>query len=132
VRVFLDTNVLASALATRGLCADVLRETLAQHVLLTSREIRVELARVLLDKFGIPNRIVEDLDRFLEREAIMVPAGKPAGKGIRDKADRVILGAALAGRADLFITGDKELQKAGRIVAMRVVSPRQFWQLLRG
>jgi putative PIN family toxin of toxin-antitoxin system len=131
VRVFLDTNVLASALATRGLCTDVLREVLAQHVLLISNEVRAELARALLDKFGIPKRIARELDLFLEREAVTVPAAKPAGKGIRDEADRSILGSALAGQADLFITGDKELQQAGRIASMRIVSPRQFWQLLR-
>jgi len=123
VRVFLDTNVLASALATRGLCADVLREVLAQHVLLISNEVRAELARALLDKFGIPKRIAQELDLFLEREAVTVPAAKPAGKGIRDEADRSIL--------ELFITGDKELQQARRIASMRIVSPRQFWQLLR-
>ena len=132
MRVFLDTNVLASALATRGLCADVLREVLAQHVLLISSEVRAELARVLLEKFGIAKRIAEELERFLEREAAIVPAGKPAGKGIRDQTDRSILGSALAGRADLFISGDKQLQRAGRIASMRIVSPRQFWQLLRG
>ena len=31
MKVFLDTNVLASAAATRGLCADVLREVFASH-----------------------------------------------------------------------------------------------------
>jgi len=108
-----------------------LREVLAQHVLLTSRVVRAELARVLIEKFGIPKRISEELELFLEREAVTVPAAKPAGKGIRDQSDRSILGSALAGQADLFITGDKELQRVGRIASMRVVSPRQFWQLLR-
>jgi putative PIN family toxin of toxin-antitoxin system len=131
VKVFLDTNVLASALATRGLCADVLREVLAKHVLLTSNEVRAELSRALSVKFGIPERIVKELELFLAREAVTVPAAKPAGKGIRDEADRLILGSAVAGRADLFITGDRELQHAGRIASMRIVSPRKFWQLLR-
>jgi hypothetical protein len=64
-----------------------------------------------------------ELDLFLEREAVTVPAAKPTGKGIRDEADRSI--------PELFITGDKELQRARRIASMRIVSPRQFWQLLR-
>ena len=33
VRVFLDTNVLVAAFATRGLCADVVRTVLAEHEL---------------------------------------------------------------------------------------------------
>jgi len=32
VRVCLDTNVLVAAFATRGLCADVLRAVLTEHV----------------------------------------------------------------------------------------------------
>jgi len=36
VKVFLDTNILVSATATRGLCADVLREVLASHQLIVS------------------------------------------------------------------------------------------------
>ena len=36
MRVFLDTNVLVSAMATRGLCADVLREILTSHRLVVS------------------------------------------------------------------------------------------------
>jgi putative PIN family toxin of toxin-antitoxin system len=131
VRIFLDTNVLASALATRGLCADVLREVLAKHILLTSDEVREELFRALSNKFGIPGRIVKELKLFLAREAVTVPAAKPAGRGLRDEADRRILGSAAAGRADLFVTGDSEWQQAGRIASKRIVSPRQLWQLLR-
>jgi putative PIN family toxin of toxin-antitoxin system len=127
----LDTNVLASALATRGLCADVLREVLSRHELLVCAEVRAELAKVLLEKFGVPPQIVRDLVRFLERETVSVPGAAPAGTGIRDQADRSILGAALAGRAELFITGDKELLRVGRIASLRILSPRQFWELLR-
>ena len=35
MRVFLDTNVLVSALTTRGLAADVFRLALSEHELLT-------------------------------------------------------------------------------------------------
>jgi hypothetical protein len=34
LRVFLDTNVLVSAFATRGLCADLLELVLLQHELI--------------------------------------------------------------------------------------------------
>jgi len=37
VKVFLDTNVLVSALATRGLCADLLRKVLTEHELLVGK-----------------------------------------------------------------------------------------------
>ena len=43
MRVFLDTNVLAGAIGTRGLCADVLREIFASHDLLISEHVIGEL-----------------------------------------------------------------------------------------
>ena len=47
MRVFLDTNVLVSAFATRGLCADVLRLILAEHTLVTGEVVLRELRRAL-------------------------------------------------------------------------------------
>jgi len=47
MRIFLDTNVLASAVATRGLCADVLREVLTRHDLIISNALLKELKLVL-------------------------------------------------------------------------------------
>jgi len=47
VRVFLDTNVLVSAFATRGVCADLVRFVLAEHTLVTSEVVLRELRRVL-------------------------------------------------------------------------------------
>ena len=54
MRVFLDTNVLVSAFATRGLCADVLRHILAQHDLIVGEVVIAELRRVLRDRIKIP------------------------------------------------------------------------------
>ena len=56
MRVFLDTNVLASAAATRGLCADVLREVLTSHELLTSAQVLSELKRVFEDQVRCGSR----------------------------------------------------------------------------
>jgi predicted nucleic acid-binding protein len=48
MRVCLDTNVLVAAVATRGLAADVLRLTLAEHDLLVPEVVLTELRRVLV------------------------------------------------------------------------------------
>jgi putative PIN family toxin of toxin-antitoxin system len=131
VKVFLDANVLASALATRGLCADVMREVLASHELLVSDELIAEPVRTMQGKFLVPTKILRELESFLRREAVVLPPAEPAGEGLRDEADRRHLGAALAGGADLLITGDKDLQRVRRIVSLKILSPRQFWELLR-
>ena len=55
MRVFLDTNVLVSAFATRGLCADVLRVVLAEHTFITSEIVLREVSRVLRTRIGMPS-----------------------------------------------------------------------------
>ena len=58
MRVFLDTNVLVSAVATRGLCADVLREILVSHQLVVSNPLIFELKNILHIKIGPPQEII--------------------------------------------------------------------------
>ena len=58
MRVFLDTNLLVSAVTTRGLCADVLREILVSHQLVVSASLIAELKNILHTKIGIPQKII--------------------------------------------------------------------------
>ena len=60
MRVFLDTNVLASGLATRGLCSDVVRTTLELHELVVSERMLGELDRILRTKFGVPEDAIAE------------------------------------------------------------------------
>ena len=52
MRVLLDTNVIVSAVTTRGLCADVFRAVLAAHELVTCAKVLQEVRRILGMKFG--------------------------------------------------------------------------------
>ena len=47
------------------------------------------------------------------------------------QADARVLGEALAGRADVFVTGDAALLKLAMIQGMKIVSPRGLWELLQ-
>lgn len=58
MKAFLDTNVLVSAFATRGLCADLFRLALAEHELITTDIVLTELEGVLRERFGIPTDTV--------------------------------------------------------------------------
>ena len=51
------TNVLISALATRGLCTELFEVVLQSHELMTSESVLQELHRVLLEKFGQPEEV---------------------------------------------------------------------------
>jgi predicted nucleic acid-binding protein len=48
----------------------------------------------------------------------------------RDPDDDVVLGTAIAGRCDVIVTGDKEIQMVGMVAGLKIMSPRQFWQEL--
>jgi putative PIN family toxin of toxin-antitoxin system len=131
MRVFLDTNVLVSAVATRGLCADVLREVLVSHQLVISSPLLNELANILHSKFGIPYDVITEFIEMLSRDVILSGQTESAVIDIQDQDDVIILSTALSGGAELFVTGDKEIPALGKIQHMEIVSPRKFWEILR-
>ena len=131
MKVFLDTNVLASAFATRGLCSDVLREVFASHDLYTSIEVLKELRGVLKNKFGFPENLIKKIFLLLQREANMAYSQEQVEIHIKDKADIPIVNAAMAAGIHVFVTGDKELQDLARIGNLEIISPRKFWELLK-
>jgi uncharacterized protein len=130
VKVLLDTNVLASAVATRGLCADVLREVLARHQLIVCPRILSELRRILREKFRAPSEFVGDFVAMLQQEAVFCKPGDLPKLDLTDKDDLGILAAASSGGAHIVVTGDKELQRVRQFSNIKIVSPRQFWEQL--
>lgn len=131
MRVFLDTNVLASALATRGLCAELFESVLTGHELIVSAELLVELRRILTQKLKIPAETVEGFAGLLASSAVIAAVAGELPAGIPDPDDAPLLAAALAGSADCFVTGDKALLDLGDVAGMQVISPRRFWEWTR-
>lgn len=132
MRVFLDTNVIVSATATRGLCADVFREVLLSHELIVSEPLLAEVSRVLREKFRASSEMIEAVTRLLKQDTIFSQPTEPLELAIRDIDDLLILASALAGEADVMVTGDKELLTLGSIQNIEIISPRQFWAKIVG
>ena len=133
MRIFLDTNVVVSALATRGICADILSLVVSERDLLLSETVLRELERVLGDKFGVPADAVQEAGKFLREEAAtVVQAGRPRPEvALRDPDDVAILAEAVVSNADLLVTGDRDLLDVAANLPVVVASPREFWALLR-
>lgn len=131
MRVFLDTNILVSAAATRGLCADVLRQVLASHELLTSLEVLSELRRVLRTKFAVDQDLIDDFIWLMRQDTLLARPGQLPSVEIQDQDDLRILSAAISAGADVFVTGDKEILDVGQIGELAILSPRQFWEKLK-
>ncbi len=131
MKVALDTNVLVSAVATRGLCADILQVTLAEHELVLGEAVLTELGRVLRQKIRVPADTIQELDTFLREQAILVSEAPALPIKIRDPADRVVFAEAIAGEADGLVTGDRDLLDIAARAPIPILSPRGFWDLLR-
>ena len=131
MRVFVDTNVLASAAATRGLCADVLREVLASHQLLTSAQVLSELRRVLRTKFDLEQDLIDDFIWLMRQDTVLARPGQLPSVEIQDQDDLPILAAAISAGADVFVIGDQEILDLGQIEHLTISSPRQFWEKLK-
>ncbi len=131
MKAFLDTNVLVAAFATRGLCADVLRTVLAEHELLLSSTVLEELTRTLTEKIRVPDATVREIATFLRATVSSTESVEPVPVKVRDPDDAVILGEALAMGADVLVSGDKDLLEAAPVPGIRVLAPRQFWELVR-
>lgn len=131
MKVFLDTNVLASALATRGLCTELFELVLQAHELLISEAVLLELERILPGKLGQSVAVTEGFVALLRAEGLLVSAKAPF-PSLPDPDDEPIIAAALAGQADVFVTGDKALLALQHVERLPVISPRQFWEILAG
>ena len=127
MRVFLDTNVIASATATRGLCADVLRTVIEFHDLVVSEHLIGEVRRVLKDKFGASAEVIDDLVWLLHQDAVQAKTRPLASLALKGPADVAIVSSAINGGADILVTGDKEVLTLRRVGTLQILTPRQFW-----
>ncbi|MBM3297406.1 MAG: putative toxin-antitoxin system toxin component, PIN family [Candidatus Aminicenantes bacterium] len=131
MRVFLDTNVIVSALATRGLCADVFRAVLLRHELIISEILLDAIRRVLRKKLRVPESFVQDLIVILRESSKRAVPSQPAFRLVADTVDNDLVSADLAGRADAFVTGDRQLLRSTAGGAIEIVSPRTFRERLK-
>lgn len=132
MKVFLDTNVLVSGFATRGLSADVVRIVMAEHDLITGEIVLSELRCVLHEKLGVPADRVDEVEALLRRYHVQpAPAERPEIE-VRDEDDVWVLASAIAAEAEVLVTGDKDLLDIREDVQqLRIVNPREFWNMLR-
>ena len=130
MRVFLDTNVLVSALATRGLCAELYERLLTEHFIVIGEPVVAEVLDIMQRKFRAGNQLLAKVEAEL-RLLEIVPAQTVAPKlTIKDLDDPWIIACALAGKVDCFVTGDSELLRLIKVENMPVFSPRTCWEKL--
>jgi len=131
VKVFLNTNVLVSAFATRGLCADLIRHLLTDHELLTGEVNLTELRRVMKTKLRVPKATIDSIEELLRDQTVVPKPRKRLDVSIRDPTDAWVLASAVAAEAELLVTGDRDLLDIAEQAPLRIVDPRGCWEALR-
>ena len=131
MRVYLDTNVLVSAFTARGLCADLFRYLLAEHEVLIGEVNLLELRRVLQDRFdATPDQLVA-VEALLRDQTIVAKPRTPSPIRVRDRDDEWVLASAIAGTAEMLVTGDKDLLTVAPQSPVLILAPREAWTRLR-
>ncbi|TMB67361.1 MAG: putative toxin-antitoxin system toxin component, PIN family [Deltaproteobacteria bacterium] len=129
VRVVLDTNTVVSALLFSGISSKLV--SLWQKGLITpllSREILDEYLRVLsYPKFDLSEGEIKELiqEEILPYAEVVKPKRRLRVVQ-RDPSDNKFVECAVAGKARVIISGDKELLSLGRYRQIRIQSPAQF------
>jgi putative PIN family toxin of toxin-antitoxin system len=122
MRVLLDTNVIVSAVTTRGLCADVFRAVLSENELVICPQVLCEVRNILGTKFSVPENLISEYLELIEHDAIVADSEETVTIPIKDKDDVKIVSAAMNAGAQVFVTGDREVQKIGVVPNLVAVS----------
>jgi uncharacterized protein len=123
VRVVIDTNVLVSSLIGHGKPRRLVSRLLRDHSVVTSYELLAELGDVLpRTKFGLKS---EQISRFVSTYATsseIVILKRRFDVLKEDPDDNAVLDAAVNGKADFVVSGDKHLLELKQFRGVRIVT----------
>ncbi len=130
MRVMIDTNIIISAILFPNgkASAAFLKAVASPYIPLISDCVVDELIQKFEEKFP-DNK--EDLELFIVKilpvfEYIKTPEKEIKEENkIRDKNDRMILRAAIVGKSDLFLTGDKDFLDSS-VEEVKIISAADF------
>jgi putative PIN family toxin of toxin-antitoxin system len=123
LRIVFDTNVLISAFVFPGGAPEsAYRAVLSGTItLVTSPSLLAEFARVLADKFGWEDGVIETAVGQVARIGTIVRPTDTLSVIDRDPDDDRVLEAAREGSADVIVSGDRHLLGLGSWDGIRIV-----------
>ena len=130
LRVVFDSNVYISALLFDGPPRQILEFAIdRQVVLVASDAIIAETAGKLRNKFSWPEHRIEQFVRATSRLAELHKPKKRISL-VPDEADNRILECAIAGEANLIISGDKHLLRLKSYQNIPIQKPKYLTYLI--
>jgi putative PIN family toxin of toxin-antitoxin system len=140
ITAVLDTNVLVSGLVgqrRRPLsppAALIAAWRSGEFELIISADILSEVERTLEKPYFSQRITTEQRQRLLtllRRRSRIVRLTKHVSGVASHRADDLVLSAAVSAGSDYLVTGDGPLQGLGSIQDVRIVSPRDFWNVIQ-
>lgn len=131
MKIVIDANIIIAAFAARGLCNEIFELCLVQHEIFLCDTLIREVRNGLLKKIKVPENIVENIIKFLESKSHKVKPLEVDKRICRDSKDIMVLGTAGSISADVILTGDKDLLVLKIYKNTKIVTPRQFLELLK-
>jgi len=135
VRLVLDTNVVASAILWGGTPRLLLQAARDKRVdLFTSTAMLAELTDILgrrkfARKIAASQLTIDQLvDGYAQLASVVRPVTTP--RIAPDPDDDVVIGTALAAKADVVVTGDKPLLTVSEHQGVRIVSVAQAIEII--
>ena len=134
MRIFLDTNVLVSAYTARqGFCAELLELILTDpRCFLLTGEVNLSELRAVLRRrpFSLGTTRINEIESEIKDQTIIPKPRRPSVIPERDPNDRWVVASAIAGSADLLVTGDKDLLDVAEQSSLPIITPRECWERL--
>ncbi|HSL84964.1 MAG TPA: putative toxin-antitoxin system toxin component, PIN family [Thermoanaerobaculia bacterium] len=125
MRAVFDTNVVIAGLVARGLCHEILAVHIPLHRPILSRPLWDELTDKLREKFELEPAELPLLALY-SGHAAWVEAPPLPERVCRDADDDWVLATALAGEAEVVVTGDPDLLDLQSHQGIRILTPRQW------
>ena len=128
-----DTNVLVSgSIVPHGNPAFILDSWRNGKIqIITSLEILEEFQRIMLEKFRSPKNEVEILNAFFIWKGVVVEPKKKFDIIKEDPDDNKFLEAAVEGKADYIVSGDKDLRRLNVFMGIKIISPAEMVNILK-
>ncbi len=127
MKVVFDTNIFISALVIPGGQAKkaMRRITEGQDTLFISKPIIGEILSALSKKFGRDSEALSRLAVFLSDLATLVHPAKRINV-LDDEDDNRVIECAVAGKADVIVTGDKEMLDLKDYLGVKIISLKEY------
>lgn len=131
LRVCFDTNIFISAFLFAGKPAHIFDLAVDGEInLITSPLVLAEVAKVLQTKFSWEPKDIKNQLKIISDVALLVIPKRKISMLNYDPDNR-ILEAALEGKVDYLVTGDKKhLLQLGEFRGVKIVTPAEFLQVV--